>query len=163
MKASGVVFDPTNYVYALVERMRASIPDDQFKPPIYCSSDTSIRITRQAYRAGVTMAVGTDAPAPPEAAYPSLHDEMETLANKVGMKPMHVIVAATRNGARALGHEAEMGTIAPGKLANLVFLEADPLDDIAATRKVALTVKRGHEYWRRDYRPPPPEDLDPSR
>jgi imidazolonepropionase-like amidohydrolase len=46
-----------------------------------------------------------------------------------------------------------MGTIAPGKLANLVFVEGDPAADIKALRKVRFTVKRGVRYPRADYRP----------
>ena len=163
MKRDGVVFDPTNYVYALVERMRAAIPDGGFKPPIYCSSDTSIRITAQAWRAGVIVAAGTDGASDPRAPYPSLHDEIETLVRRAGMSEIDAIGAATLNGARALGQEDEMGSITYGKLANLVFLRENPLDDIRALRTVTLTVKRGREYWRRDYRQPPPEDLDRNR
>ena len=49
-----------------------------------------------------------------------------------------------------------MGTIAPGKLANLVFMTQDPLKDVRAFRSIVLTVKRGAQYWRKDYRPVTP-------
>ena len=53
-----------------------------------------------------------------------------------------------------------MGTLEPGKLANLVFTSKSPLTDVRAFRSVVLTVKRGALYWRRDYRPSP---VAPSR
>ena len=46
-----------------------------------------------------------------------------------------------------------MGTIVPGKLADFVFLEKSPLADIANLKSVTLTVKRGHRYSRKDYKP----------
>ena len=52
-----------------------------------------------------------------------------------------------------IGQSAEMGTIAPGKLANLVFVAKNPLDDIGNLKSIAMTVKRGVLYRRSDYRP----------
>ena len=58
------------------------------------------------------------------------------------------IVAATLNGARALGIEATHGSIEPGKVADLVVLGADPTRDIGAIRDVVAVVKGGRLYWR---------------
>ena len=69
------------------------------------------------------------------------------------MTPMEALRSATVISAMTIGQEKEMGTIEPGKLANLVFLSADPLQDIAALRTVTLTVKRGVQYPRSNYRP----------
>jgi len=84
--------------------------------------------------------------------------EMENLVEKSGFTPMEAIRSATLIGARTVGREKEMGTIAPGKLANLVFVPADPSRDIKALRSVTLVVKRGREYPRGDYRPLWPEE-----
>ncbi len=86
--------------------------------------------------AGMTIALGTDgntAWAP--------HVEMEDMV-AAGMSPADVIVAATGNAAAALGIE-EMGTIAVGKSADFVVLEANPLDDITNTRRIAGVYLRG--------------------
>ena len=66
---------------------------------------------------------------------------------------MAVIQAATINGAKAAGAENEMGTIAPRKLANMVVLSANPLENVGNLRSVVMTVKRGREFPRSDYRP----------
>ena len=56
---------------------------------------------------------------------------------------MEALQTATRNPARYFGKLSDMGTIEPGKLADLVLLYANPLDDIRNTRKISLVVLRG--------------------
>jgi imidazolonepropionase-like amidohydrolase len=58
-----------------------------------------------------------------------------------GMTPMQVIVAATRNSADFLGMDS--GTLQPGKSADFVVLDANPLDDITNTRRISAVVLRG--------------------
>ena len=150
MKAKGVVLDTTLAVYHLIERLRRELPGP--KPPTYCDSALAERIAAQAHQAGVSLAAGTDAPAPMSSLWPALFDEMDLL-RKAGLAPLEVIRAATLNGARALKREDEMGSLEPGKLANIAFLGDNPLADRARWRSVVLTVKRGARYWRRDYKP----------
>ena len=69
------------------------------------------------------------------------------------MSPAAVIRSATLVGAMSIHRQNEMGTIAQGKLANLVFLAKDPLADVRAFRSVVLTVKRGAPFWRKDFKP----------
>jgi imidazolonepropionase-like amidohydrolase len=59
------------------------------------------------------------------------------------MSPMEVLVAATRGNAEALGLSNDLGTLTPGKLADVVVLEANPLDDIANSRRVRLVLQGG--------------------
>lgn len=156
MKRRGTLLDATLLVYVTIERMRAEFPPGQ-GPPIYCSADLAGRITKAAHAAGVDVAAGTDAPGRADDPYPALQQEMALLVTQAGMTPLQALRSATLIGARSLGLESEMGTIAPGKLANLVFLSADPSKDIAASRSVVLTVKRGQDFWRRDFVMPTPE------
>ncbi|HEX8224400.1 MAG TPA: amidohydrolase family protein [Allosphingosinicella sp.] len=156
MKARGTVLDTTVSVYHLIERLRRELPEP--KPPTYCDSALAERIAGQAHAAGVTLATGTDAPAPTASPWPAVFDEMDLL-RKAGLPPLEVLRAATVNGARALGREGELGAIEPGKLANIAFLSENPLAGRAQWRSVVLTVKRGAPYWRRDYRPITAEEM----
>jgi imidazolonepropionase-like amidohydrolase len=63
------------------------------------------------------------------------HREVELLT-EAGLSPMEAIVAATRNGGVALRKEEELGTIEPGRRADLVLLSANPLEDVRNLRKI---------------------------
>ena len=96
----------------------------------------------KAYRLGVKIALGTDAGFLFNFPGYSSHLEMELLAN-AGLSPMEILVAATRSGAEMLGAENLFGTIEVGKRADLIILNADPLDDICNTRTIEAVVKNG--------------------
>ncbi|UNK56639.1 amidohydrolase family protein [Pseudoxanthomonas daejeonensis] len=145
MAARGTILDATNLVY--VRHVAEYARDKQGAPP-RCSAGLTLRLTAQAFQQGVAISSGTDGDNPDEAPFPSLHDELDLLAGPVGMPPMEVLRAATATAARALGQEKAMGTIEPGKLANLVVLSEDPLTDIDHLRSVTETVKRGVRYPR---------------
>jgi imidazolonepropionase-like amidohydrolase len=62
------------------------------------------------------------------------------------MTPFQALQTATTNAARALGLESELGTIEPGKRADLTFLGSDPLQDIRNTRDVRRVMRGGRVY-----------------
>jgi imidazolonepropionase-like amidohydrolase len=97
---------------------------------------------RRANKAGVTIAMGTDSGGPGAIHGAGVPREME-LMNDAGMSPMQVIVAATRNAADVVGEGKRLGTIEPGKLADILVIDGDPLRDISDLRKVALVIKDG--------------------
>jgi imidazolonepropionase-like amidohydrolase len=146
MRRRGTILDATLFVYVRVEEeaKRAG------KPPL-CTVDLASRLAGQAYRAGVTIAAGTDSETPPAEPWPALFAEIELLG-RAGLPPLAAIEAATLNGARAADQARDMGSIEPGKLANLAVLERNPLEDLANMRSVVMTVKRGRAYRRADYR-----------
>lgn len=92
----------------------------------------------------MAVAAGTDAMgAERDGELPNLHPELELLVTEAGFSALEAITAATRTAACALGDEETRGTIAVGKLADLVVLRADPSADIRNTRAVEFVVKRG--------------------
>jgi len=148
MVRRGTILDATLHVYRDVEEAARA----QHKPPL-CTVALAGRLTNQAYRAGVQISTGTDDDTPVSEPWPALFDEFQLLHDSAGLPPMAVIEAATRTGAKAMGAEKDMGTIVPGKLASMVVLSANPLEDVRNMRSVVMTVKRGRPYLRADYRP----------
>jgi imidazolonepropionase-like amidohydrolase len=94
---------------------------------------------RAAHAAGVKMLFGTDA-----GVYPHGQNARQ-FAKMVewGMTPMEAIQAATRNAAEALGRTADVGAIAPGRYADLIAVDGDPLQDVRALETVAVVIKGG--------------------
>jgi hypothetical protein len=95
-----------------------------------------------AHQSGVPLLAGSDVPKPHLVPGFSLHDEL-ALFVRAGLTPVEALQTATINPARFLGLEQDGGTIAVGKRADLVVLEADPLVDIAATRRIHAVIVNG--------------------
>jgi imidazolonepropionase-like amidohydrolase len=100
------------------------------------------QFVRQLHAAGVRLTVGTDANNPWVAPGISLHREMALMV-RAGIPATEVLRMATLSGAESLGLQDEIGTVDAGKRADLVLLDADPLADIANTRRIALVVRGG--------------------
>ena len=116
-------------------RAGAALPD-----PAY--GDWSLRLVGLMRDAGVPLGAGTDTPIGFAVPGYSLHSELEMLV-RAGLSPLEALEAATVRPAAFFGRSAEMGTIEPGRLADLVLLSADPLDDIANTRAIEAVVTQG--------------------
>jgi len=97
--------------------------------------------TYKFHEAGGLLINGTDSPG---AALPgwSVHQEMELFV-EAGLTPMAALLATTLNNAKILNKEDELGTVEPGKYADLVILNADPLQDITHTQDIHLVIKNG--------------------
>ena len=98
-------------------------------------------------RAGVEILAGTDTLNPYCLPGFSLHDELGLLVQS-GLTPMQALQAATLNPARFMGRENDLGMVDTGKIADLVLLDANPLDDIGNTRKISAVVFGGKFYSR---------------
>lgn len=94
---------------------------------------------RKAIRMGVPIAFGTDSGVSPH----GINAEEFALMVEHGMTPRAALVAATIDAARALGREDELGSLEPGKLADVVAVAGDPFADIRATERVVLVMKGG--------------------
>jgi imidazolonepropionase-like amidohydrolase len=108
-----------------------------------------LKIVREMHEAGVQFMTGTDVDNP--YVYPgfSLHDELALLV-EAGLTPAEALRTATLNPTRYLGLQKDLGTIAEDNFADLVLLEANPLDDIHNTRKITAVVLNGMYLNRAD-------------
>ncbi len=100
-------------------------------------------LTGKLYRAGVPLLVGTDSPEPQVPPGFSLHQELEMLVES-GLPPAAALRAATLTNATVLGEKERLGSIVAGKVADVVLLTANPLDDIRNTRRIELVIHSGH-------------------
>jgi len=103
------------------------------------------------YRFGAPILAGSDASTEPDQENQplesALHEELALLV-KSGLTPLDALRAATLNPAKFFGGTDSLGTVAQGKLADLVLLDADPLADITNTRKIRAVVANGRYYDR---------------
>jgi imidazolonepropionase-like amidohydrolase len=126
--------------------LRGSLPDAQLqelqagasanRPEAQAAYGIQARNLARLSREGVKIALGTDGNTPW-----GPHLEMADMV-AAGMTPAQVITAATRNGAEFL-RLSDTGTIATGKSADFIVLEANPLDDITNTRRIRSVYLRG--------------------
>ena len=105
-------------------------------------------VVREEIRSGVTVLAGTDLAGARVPGFP-LHDELALLV-EAGATPLQALAAATREPARVVQKADELGTIEVGKLADLVLLDANPLEDIRNTRRISAVVLAGRFLDRRD-------------
>jgi imidazolonepropionase-like amidohydrolase len=104
---------------------------------------------RRMHEAGVGIAVGSDLAGRDVLPGFSVHDEIALLVAS-GLTPMEALRAGTSEAARLLNVAGTVGTIAPGKAADLVLLDADPLDDVKNVGRIAAVVLRGRLLERAD-------------
>ncbi|HEX5726146.1 MAG TPA: amidohydrolase family protein [Longimicrobiaceae bacterium] len=103
----------------------------------------ALRDLREMRALGIPVLPATDAPSMLLVSGFSLHDELALFVSDVGMTPVEALRSATLAPARFLGMADSLGTVEPGKLADLVLLDADPLADIRNTRRVWAVVANG--------------------
>jgi imidazolonepropionase-like amidohydrolase len=141
-KKSGAYYVPTlSTVNGYIERLAAN--PGAYSPEVRAKIEWRIGVTgkslEKAVPAGVKIAFGTDAGV-------SKHgrnaDEFELMV-KHGMTPMTAIQAATVNAADLLGLSSEIGTLEPGKSADLIAVAGDPLQDVKVLKQVGLVMRAG--------------------
>jgi imidazolonepropionase-like amidohydrolase len=142
MRDRGIILDATTSMWDSVETAG--------RPTRDADRRAAIAFTGQSHRAGVDVSTGTDYETPLDDPYPSLHRELRFLVEEVGMSTTEVLRSATAVGAKALGQQRLMGSVEPGKLANLLVLTADPTADIRNIGQIAFVVKRGRRFHPQD-------------
>ena len=144
----GVLSDPraaTGLPAPMVKRYRSAAYSDGYREryPNFDNVAKHLPALRENLRrlhaAGVPVALGTDM-----WAFPGLAVSIEMdLYVKDGLSPLEAIQAATQTAARSLGVEKDRGTLEPGKRADLLLLDADPLKDVKNVRAIAAIYKAG--------------------
>ena len=112
--------------------------------------EKELEVVGQLHKAGVPFLAGTDTP-PGVYIFPgfSLHEELQRFV-AAGFTPLEALQTATLNPARFFEMEDKLGTVEKGKLADLVLLKVNPLQDIANTQKIAAVMMNGHYYSGKD-------------
>jgi imidazolonepropionase-like amidohydrolase len=141
MKAHGTYFVPTAYLIDWMQEYGKL-------PPFYMQKMKDVSAVekanaKRAIKAGVKVALGTDA-----AVYPhglNAH-EIDVYVNQFGMTPIEGIRTGTVNAADLMGWSDKVGSIAPGKWADLIAVEGDPLKDVTVLQHVQFVMKSGVVY-----------------
>jgi imidazolonepropionase-like amidohydrolase len=144
MKEHGTWYVPTIIAGEFVVS-KAKIPG--YYPPQVAAKALAIgpkilATAGRAYKAGVKIAFGTDA-----AVYPHGQNAHEfELMVQAGMPPMFALQAATTHAAQLLKHDSDLGSLTAGKIADLVAVPGNPLDDISVMQRVTFVMKDGVVY-----------------
>ena len=149
MKERGTYLVPTMMAYDFVYR---EAQEGRMAPH---SAKKAIEVTplartshRRAITSGVRIAFGTDAGVYDHG---KKADEFRLLV-EAGLSPAQVLLAATREAANAMGRQADLGTIEPGKYADLVAVRGDPLQGVGVLKQIGFVMKEGVVY-KRDEQP----------
>lgn len=124
------------------QNMYAPIPEEHREYIRQGFESFQIPFVAEFYRKSGKLLAGTDALIPPTLPGSSLHDELVELVN-AGLTPYEALRISCTNSHLSLGEMKQAGTIEPGKIANLVLLEENPLDDIAHTRTIVGVITQG--------------------
>jgi imidazolonepropionase-like amidohydrolase len=104
--------------------------------------ELNLSIVAALHNAGVPLLLGTDTPKPGVLPGYSLHDELVNFV-AAGMSPYEALRAGTADAARFLGRTSDFGVLAEGRRADFLLLEANPLDDVRNTSKIAGVMVAG--------------------
>jgi len=133
LENNNIPVDPTLDIYEAIIKEE---PQNQHLWP------KVLQLTKMLYDNGVVLLSGSDIPNFELVPGASLHHELEILI-EAGIPPLEVIKIATSNGAMALGVEEDVGTIEPGKQADMIILSDNPIDNISNTKKVEAVINNG--------------------
>lgn len=110
-------------------------------------NNTFVNLVPKLHKAGVKLLAGSDCGASNSYVYPgtSLHGELQAMVD-AGLPPMEALKAATINGAEFLEVDDQYGSMKTGKMADLLILNGNPLEDIRNTREIGMMVLKGKIY-----------------
>ena len=141
MKAHGTYYSATLMAFGGVQRL---IGSGKLAPESEAKAKQTFAVWGKglnlAYRTGVKIALGTDSAVAP---HREANKELELMVTKGGMSPRDALIAATKGGPDLLGVANETGTLEPGKSADLIAVEGDPLVDPTAVQRVGYVMVEG--------------------
>ncbi len=132
----------TPVVYAMVTEHNPYVANAKYVEYLRAIVAFNRKLVQAFAAAGIPVLAGTDTPVPGMVAGFALHDELEAMA-RYGLSNKRVLEGATRLPAEWLGVAGDRGVVAVGKRADLLLLDADPVADVANTRKIAAVVVGG--------------------
>ena len=141
MKARGTYLVPTLIILEeiIADGARKGVPAYSIAKARAMGDQRRVRL-RQAYKSGVKFALGTDATS-------DIHgrngEEFKYMVDILGASPMDAITIGTMNAATLLGVEQDFGSVTTGKVADLVAVRGNPLDDVTLLAKVQFVMKGG--------------------
>ena len=134
MKDRDVTLNPTLWIFA-----EGTPKDDMSAARIAWMN----AVTRRAQDMGVVIAAGVDSLMTAGDPLPLIHRELEAEVNGAKLTPLQAITSATRGAAHAIGVDDVRGTVAVGKVADLLIVDGDPSVDIRNTRRIRFVIKDG--------------------
>jgi imidazolonepropionase-like amidohydrolase len=141
MKAHGTYYDGTLMAFSGVQRVMGS---GKLTPEMEAKANQTFAVWGKglnlAYRTGVRIALGTDSAVAP---HTEANKELELMVTKGGMSPRDALIAATKGGPDLMGLLNETGTLDPGKSADLIAVEGDPLVDPRAVQHIDYVMVEG--------------------
>jgi imidazolonepropionase-like amidohydrolase len=141
MKAHGSYYSATLMAFSGVQSVMGT---GKLTPEMEAKARQTVAVWGKglnlAYRTGVKIALGTDSAVAP---HKSAGKELELMVTKGGMSPRDALIAATKGGPDLMGLSDETGTLDPGKSADLIAVEGDPLADPTAVQRVGYVMVEG--------------------
>lgn len=139
MKKYGTAFTPT----LMAAKMASDSEQAKELPDLADAYPIAVDSLKRAYKAGVPIIFGTDLPFSPTA---TEGDEFLRMA-EAGMTPVDILKSATTTAAKVLGMADTLGSIAPGKAADIVAVPGDPLEDVHQLTKVDFVMQSGKVFY----------------
>jgi len=141
MKAHGTYYSATLMAFSGVQGLLGT---GKLTPAMEAKANLTFSVWGKglnlAYRTGVKIALGTDSAVAP---HTQANHEVELMVTKGGMSPRDALIAATKGGPDLMGLSNETGTLDPGKSADLIAVEGDPLVDPTAVQRVGYVMVEG--------------------
>ena len=143
------VVAPQRWIWRFIAKMSVSGTEAEHRAPLEAYYRASLKLTQRANAHGVTVLAGADAMDPYVVHGFGLHDELAQLV-LAGLTPAQALKTATWNPVRHLGFERHFGTVETGKIADMLLLDGNPMEDIRHLQKIDSLFYDGKHYSRNE-------------